>query len=71
MKRIAFHPKALKAIRKFPESVKKELGKAIYDLEKGESLSMPLSKPIKQVGQKVEEIRIRDIEGNENNYIKK
>jgi len=36
MKGVEFHPVALKIIKKFPNSVKGELGKAINDLQKGD-----------------------------------
>jgi phage-related protein len=38
-----FHPKARDAIRDFPEDVRREFGKVIFDLQKGEKLAMPLS----------------------------
>ena len=63
MKGIEFHPVALKIIKKFPNPVRKELGKAINDLQRGGYLSMPLSRPMKQVGKGVEEIRIKDASG--------
>jgi hypothetical protein len=37
-----FHPGARIVLKKFPEEVRRELGKAIFDLQKGEKLSMPL-----------------------------
>jgi len=36
VKSAVFHPKARDAIRKFPEDVRRELGKVIFDLQKGE-----------------------------------
>lgn len=63
VKDVEFHPAALKAIKKFPEPIKKELGKAIRDLQKGENLSMPLSRPMKSVGKGVEELRVKDASG--------
>jgi hypothetical protein len=44
MKPAFFHPRAREALRTFPEEVKKELGKAILDLQKEQTLSMPLSR---------------------------
>jgi phage-related protein len=58
-----FHPKARDAIREFPEDVRRELGKAIFDLQKGEKLSMPLSRPMASVAAGVEELRVRDRSG--------
>lgn len=39
------------------------LGKAIFALQTGKYLEMPLSRPVKQVGQGVEEIRLKDAAG--------
>jgi phage-related protein len=50
-------------IKVFPEEVKKELGKAILDLQKGHSLGMPLSRPMPSVALGVEELRMRDRAG--------
>jgi phage-related protein len=58
-----FHPRAREAIKAFPEEVRKELGKAILDLQKGHTLGMPLSKPMPSVGLGVEELRMRDRTG--------
>lgn len=49
MKPAFFHPRAREALRAFPEEVKKELGKAILDLQKGQTLRMPLSRPMPTV----------------------
>ena len=58
-----FHPAARETIRGFPIEVRKELGKAIYDLQLGETLSMPLSRPMTSVASGAAELRIRDREG--------
>lgn len=63
MKPAIFHPKARLAIQDFPEDVRRELGKAIFDLQKGTKLSMPLSKAMPSVGSGVEELRIKDRSG--------
>ena len=63
MKTAKFHPKARDAIREFPEDVRRALGKAIFDLQKGERLSMPLSRPMPSVEPGVEELRIKDRTG--------
>lgn len=63
MKLAVFHPKARDVIRKFPEDVRREFGKVIFDLQKGEKLSMPLSRPMSSVAPGVEELRIRDRSG--------
>ena len=63
MKPAVFHPKAKDAIRDFPEDVRREFGKAIFDLQKGNKLSMPLSRPMPSVARGVEELRIKDRSG--------
>ena len=63
MKAAIFHPKARLALQGFPEDVRRELGKAIFDLQKGHKLSMPVSKPMPSVGKGVEELRVKDSSG--------
>jgi phage-related protein len=63
MKPALFHPKAREILRGFPEDIRREFGKMIFDLQKGARLSMPLSKAIPAVGPGVEELRIRDRAG--------
>jgi phage-related protein len=43
--------------------VRRELGKAIFDLQKGEKISMPLSRPMPSVAAGVEELRVKDRSG--------
>jgi len=43
--------------------VRREFGKVIFDLQKGNKLSMPLSRPMSSVASSVEELRIRDSSG--------
>jgi len=63
VKPAVFHPKARDAIREFPEDVRREFGKVIFDLQKGEKLSMPLSRPMASIASGVEELRVRDRSG--------
>ena len=58
-----FHPKARAELRSFPAEVRREVGKAIFDLQKGAKLSMPLSMKMPSVAAGVEELRIRDRSG--------
>jgi phage-related protein len=58
-----FHPAARETIRSFPVAVRKELGKALYDLQRGGALSMPLSRPMASVAQGAAELRTRDRAG--------
>jgi phage-related protein len=59
----AFHPKARDVIQSFPTDVRRELGKAIFDLQLGAKLTMPLSRPMPSVAAGVHELRIRDRAG--------
>lgn len=63
MKAVDFHPAALKVIKGFPVNVRKSIGQAILELQRGEKLSMPLSRPVKLAGPGVEEIRSKDLNG--------
>jgi phage-related protein len=63
VKTVLFHPKARVAMRSFPEDVRREFGKAIFDLQKGARLSMPLSRTMASVAPGVAELRIKDPSG--------
>jgi len=63
VKAAIFHPAAREAIRSFPVEVRRELGKALYDLQRGEALSMPLARPMTAVAPGAAELRIRDRDG--------
>ena len=63
MKPAKFHASTRDSIKDFPEDIRRELGKAIFDLQKGHRLSMPLSKPMPSVGVGVEELRVKDRAG--------
>ncbi len=63
MKPAIFHPQARAALKEFPEGVRRELGKAIFDLQKGEKLTLPLSRSMRSVAQGAEELRIKDRSG--------
>ena len=58
-----FHPAARDALRAFPEDVRRAFGKAIYDLQLGHSLAMPLSRAMPVLGAGAAELRIRDAAG--------
>lgn len=47
----------------FPEDVRRELGKAIFDLQKGAKLTMPVSRPMPAVAPGGEELRVKDRAG--------
>lgn len=63
VKDAVFHPKALDVIRTFPEEVRRELGQAIFDLQRGATIGMPLCRPMPSVAVGAEEIRIKDASG--------
>jgi phage-related protein len=63
VKAAVFHPAAKAAIRLFPKNVRREIGKAIFDLQRGEILAMPLSRPMPSIGAGAAELRIRDRTG--------
>ena len=63
MKAALFHPKARAVLKSFPEEVRREFGKAIFDLQKGAKPSMPLSRPMPAVALGVEELRVKDRTG--------
>ena len=63
MKVAKFHPAVRSVIQEFPEDIRRELGKAIFELQKGIKLQMPLSRPMPDVGSGVHEIRVKDRSG--------
>jgi phage-related protein len=64
MKAALFHPSARAAIRLFPDEVRRELGKPIFDLQRGELLAMPLSRAMTSIAPGAAELRIRDRSGS-------
>jgi phage-related protein len=60
---VIFHPAARDAIRGFPQEVRDKLGRYLYELQLGESLSMPQSRPMSSVGPGVAELRVRGADG--------
>ena len=63
MRPVVFHPKARDAIRSFPQDIRDRLGKALFALQIGEQLGMPLSRPMPIVGPGVAELRVRGEDG--------
>jgi phage-related protein len=63
MKKALFHPKAREVIKSFPDDVRFKLGKAIYLLQRGEVLGMPMSKAMPSVATGVSELRVRGEDG--------
>jgi len=58
-----FHPAAREALRAFPGDVRRAFGKAIFSLQIGRTLAMPLSRPMPAIGAGVSEIRVHDASG--------
>ncbi len=59
MKSVTFHPKALVFIRDQSPVVKREIGEALRDVQKGISLGLPLSRPMPSVASGAHELRVR------------
>ena len=59
VKSITFHPKALAFIRTQSPAVKREIGEALRDVQKGVSLGLPLSRPMPTVASGAHELRVR------------
>ena len=59
MKSIIFHPKALEYLRDEDPVIRREIGEALRDLQKGLRLGMPLSRPMQVVAPGVHELRVR------------
>lgn len=59
MKPVIFHPKALAFIRGKEPAIRKEIGEALRDLQKGMSLGLPLSRPMPAVASGAHELRVR------------
>ena len=63
MKKVIFHLKVRNLIKEFPDDVKYKIGKAIFFLQRGETLLMPISKAMPSVGKGVSELRIKGTDG--------
>jgi phage-related protein len=56
VKAALFHPKARAVLRTFPQEVRRKFGQLIFDLQKGEKLTMPMSRPVPAIAAGVEEL---------------
>jgi phage-related protein len=63
MKKVLFDSKVKGIIKSFPDDVKYKIGKALFFLQRGETLQMPLSKSMPSVGKGVSELRIKGTDG--------
>lgn len=59
VKPIDFHASALEFIREQATSIRRHIGEALRDLQKGVNLGMPLSRPMPIIAPGVHELRIR------------
>ena len=59
MKPIDFHARALEFIREQATSIRRHIGEALRNLQKGVNLGMPLSRPMPTIAPGVHELRIR------------
>ncbi len=60
MKPIDFHPRVLEFIRAQTVPIRRQIGEALQDLQKGISPGMPLSRPMSVIAPGVRELRVRD-----------
>lgn len=58
-----FHSSVREVLRKWPERIRQKVGRAVLDLQDGQFLSMPLSKPMPRVALGVWELRIHGPDG--------
>lgn len=63
MNEVEWNKKALREVKKFPESIKKELGYLIFKLQIGENLDMPYSRAMTSIAKGCYELRIKDSDG--------
>jgi phage-related protein len=59
VKPIDFHSRALEFIREQAMSIRRHIGEALLDLQKGVNLGMPLSRPMPDIAPGVHELRVR------------
>lgn len=59
MKPVDFHPRALEFLRAQGPPIRRQIGEALRDLQKGLNLGMPLSRPMNVIAPGVHELRVR------------
>jgi len=57
------HDKARETIRAFSKSAKADVGKLLRELQEGESLTFPDSRPMPDIERGAYELRVRDADG--------
>ena len=60
---IIFHPKARDEIRRFPVEVRARIGRGLFRLQIGETLGMPVARPMPTVASGVAELRVKGEDG--------
>ena len=60
---VVFHPKARDAVRRFPKDARVHLGKDLFQLQMGERIAMPVSRPMPVVSPGASELRVRAADG--------
>lgn len=63
VKPAVFHHAARVALQGFPPEVRRTVGKAIWELQQGIFLSLPLSRPMPAVTAGTHELRVKDRSG--------
>ena len=63
MQPIIFHPKARDEIRRFPKEQRARLGRGLFRLQLGETLGMPVARPMPTVAPGVSELRVKGEDG--------
>jgi phage-related protein len=63
VKPVAIHKAAQKVIRSFSKPVRLELGSALFKVQLGMTLGLPVSRPMPSVAAGVHELRFRDADG--------
>jgi phage-related protein len=72
LKPLVFHPRARGEIRAMPKPIRFAFGRALYALQIGQTIGMPLSRPMPAVAMGVEELRVADASGQYRTfYLKK
>lgn len=56
-------PACQREVRQFPEAVRGDLADALARLDAGQSLALPLSRPMPSIGNGVHELRLKDRSG--------
>ncbi len=57
-----FHKRALDEIRALPRAARRAIGAAIWELQQGRTLVLPLSRPMPGIGVGVSELRVRGVQ---------